>query len=116
MFIVPIFQNISSKFTMQVNLENVNYKLRIAWNTREEAWKMNVLDINDNVLISEVKLVSGFPLLRQFEAKSLVNNLKLPQGDFVLVDLENNPQTSVVTYNNLGTRYQLVFFNREELA
>ena len=49
MFIIPIFQNASSKFIQQVTLNNEVFKIRFFWNTRDESWYMSILDIDDVV-------------------------------------------------------------------
>ena len=110
MFLVPIFQNVSSKFIMQVELDGESFRLRFYWNSREEKWYMDILNIDDEAILTNVAMVIEYLLLTQYK-----HIADLPKGNFILLDLESNPSTGGVTFDNLGRRYQLVFFSNKEI-
>jgi hypothetical protein len=109
MLIIPTFQQTSSKYNLDIELTGKLYNLGFSWNTREEAWYM-CISLEDTILISGIKLVPNYLLLYQYE--SLPN---LPEGDFFIVDNDQDLDSSDITYDNFGIRYQLVFLTTEEL-
>lgn len=110
MFVVPTFQNRSSKYTIEVELNSEVFRLRFIWNSREQSWYMDILDQDDIEILTGIKLVINYELLLQYEAYD-----NLPKGEFILWDLEKNPKTGGVTFDNFGRRYQLIFFTDEEI-
>lgn len=110
MYIVPTFQNTSADYVIEAELNNQVFRLQFTWNQRESVWYMHILDIDDNPVLLGVKLVPSYLMLQQYRAYA-----DLPQGDFLLMDLEDSPETGLVTFDNFGKRYQLIFFSDEEL-
>lgn len=110
MVIIPIFQNISARFIFDIELAGELFRLEFAWNAREESWYMNIQDQNENYILAGIKMVIKYKLLEQYRAYT-----NLPDGDFILWDLEQNSQNGGVTFENLGKRYQLLFFSQEEI-
>ncbi len=111
MFVVPVFQNQSSRYIIEVELSLEIFRLGFAWNAREQAWYMDILDPDDNEILTNIKMVINYSLLDQYIALAT-----LPKGKFMLWDLEKNPITGGVTFDNFGRRYQLIFFTDEELG
>lgn len=110
MIIIPIFQNISARFVFDIELANELFRLEFSWNAREKSWYMNIQDQNENNILTGIKMVIKYKLLEQYRAYA-----DLPDGDFILWDLEQNPITGGVTFEKLGKRYQLLFFSQEEI-
>lgn len=110
-YIVPTFQTTSARYILEAELATEVFRLRFTWNQRESSWYMDILDIDDNNIMLGVKLVANYQLLLQYKAMA-----ELPKGDFIMMDLESSPQTGPVTFDNYGTRYQLIFFSNEELG
>lgn len=109
-FIVPTFQSTSASYTIEANLNNEAFKLNFTWNQRESSWYMDILDIDENHILSGIKLVSSYLLIRQYNA---IPNL--PKGDFYIVDLNDDPDTGNVSFDEFGKRFQLIFYTEEEL-
>lgn len=109
MVVLPIYQGRSSRFEYDIELNKEIWHLRFSWNAREEAWYMDIQTQDQVNIVTGIKLVINYPLLGQYIAYDL------PVGDFILWDLEQSPSTGGVTFNNLGRRYQLIFFTDEEL-
>lgn len=110
MFVVPTFQNTSSKYTIEAELNNEVFLLKFAWNTRASDWYMSIYNDNGDLVLTDVKMVINYQLLRQYKAIE-----GIPKGDFILHDLEKDDVNSGVTFDNFGIRYQLVFFTNEEI-
>ena len=110
MFVLPTFQNNSSKYTIEVELNNEVFRLRFQWNVRAGDWYMDILDSDDNPILLNIKLVINYSLLDQYRYMTT-----LPKGEFILWDLEQNPSTGGLGFDNFGKRYQLLFFTDEEI-
>lgn len=67
-------------YSLQATLDLVTYTLEFAFNSRGGYWVMNVNDINDNPILSGVKLMVRRNLTAPY------HTLALPPGDFVVVD------------------------------
>jgi hypothetical protein len=107
---IPIFQNVSSRFTQRILLDEKYYQIYISWNAREESFYMNLIDdeTQENIILG-LKLVPSYFLLQQY------STIKNPPGYFILIDIQDKPQTSLVTFDNLGTRYYLVYITESEI-
>lgn len=110
MVIMPVFQDRSSRYEFDIELAGEVWHLKFSWNAREEAWYMDIQTQNQVDIISGIKMVINYPLLNQYIAYNL------PEGNFILWDLEQNPSTGGVTFDNFGKRYQLIFLSNEELT
>lgn len=109
MFIVPSFQNISSKYIFTANLNNEIFRLQFHWNSREEIWYMSILDSNEILILSGVKLVPNYDIIDRYRYLP-----GMPKGRFVLSRLPGNPDTRV-TFENFGVSFILIFFTDEEV-
>lgn len=67
-------------FTEEVTLEGLPYRFTFYWNTREEAWFMDISDREENLIIAGIKLVISHPVKQQYV------EAELPPGDFIVVD------------------------------
>lgn len=110
MFAISTFQNKSSRYIMEVELNGEVFRLQFYWNAREEFWYMNILQSDDTRIVDGIKITPAYFLATQFEATP-----NMPSGDFLLADIESNPITGGVTFDNFGTRYILIFYTQEEL-
>ncbi|MFX0205158.1 MAG: phage baseplate plug protein [Candidatus Hodarchaeota archaeon] len=111
MFIVPTYQDKTSRYVMQVSLSGDVFRLYFDWNSREQAWFMDIRDKDDNNILTNLKMVINYRILYQYQHLD-----GLPAGDFVVLDREANPVTGGITYDNFGIRYPLVFFSNTELT
>ncbi len=109
MVIIPTFQEVSSTFTQTIKLDDVMYKLKIQYNARSESFMLSIYASEETLLIAGLKLVSNYVLDYQY---NYLNTL--PPGAFILVDLEYD-STGVVSFENFGVRYQLIYLTREEV-
>lgn len=68
--ILPV-RNDAPKQLMTVRLDDRSYRLRIRYIPRALGWYMNISTIDDEALISGVRLVSIYDLLGRYQNKSL---------------------------------------------
>jgi hypothetical protein len=66
---------------MSVVLDGVSYRLRVYYNYRQHIWIMDLLTNAGNDILSGVKLVPDFPLIRRYESAE-----RRPPGEFYAVD------------------------------
>jgi len=111
MVIIPTFQNRTARYSIEIELAGELFNLFFYWNSREESWYMNIRDSEEAVILAGVKLVPVYKLLQQYRAKE-----GLPEGDFILWDLNQDPTDDNVTFDNFGKRYQLIFLSDLEIS
>lgn len=111
MIVLPVYNSTSSKWTYNIELGDTVFQLSYSWNSRESSWYLDVDTVDGINLIRGIKLLPSFNLLRQYPWVT-----RALKGIFYLLDNENKPTTSGVTYDNLGKRYQLVFATFSELG
>lgn len=78
--IVPIRKDKPAQ-TFRAKLGDVTVRFHVFYVRRRGAWYFHMDDAQGNRLLSGVKLVSTFPLLRQYQANS-----SLPPGVLMLMD------------------------------
>ena len=101
MIIIPLSQNYSSLFDIELNLEI--YDFRILYNSRFKNWSFDILK-NDIEIISGVSMVLGSDIIAQF-------NLGL--DSLFMVDLD---QTNIdASAFDIGSRVVLVKATQEEI-
>jgi len=93
---VPI--NEESFYQVQVFLDEEKYNLRFHWNKRNETWKMDVFDTENNpILYGLACLVGNTGMVRRFAIPGL-----LPYGEIMTLDV--NGLGHDPTYENFGDR------------
>lgn len=110
MIVFPVFQNRSARYTFDIELANRVFHFIFSWNSREESWYMDIQDGEEVPIIHGIKLVPNYRLLKQYKAYNT-----LPDGELILWDLEQDSVNSGVTFDNFGSRYQLLFFTSAEI-
>ncbi len=105
---IPVFQSISSKFKQNLVLADLLIELEIHWNSRSNAFYMDIIDTENDDILTGVKLVPNWLLIRQFRA--YLPNLN---GDFIVTKVDDTAGNRV-TYDNLGTGYILYFLTLDE--
>jgi hypothetical protein len=106
--IIQIFQDVSSDHTQVIELDTVTITLRLKYNVRNASWFYSFTTENNE--ISDIKLVSNFPMLRQH--KAIASDIP---GDFFVIKTNDNAGDEI-TYDNLGTDYQLIYATADEVV
>ena len=102
--IYPVFKDTSARWDMDVEFDKVPYKLHVWWNSREDAWYVDLLDPSSNVLAGNMKLVPGVALLPWSWAYP-----QLPQGMLFVYDIANTPDEGRVDWDSFGSRYFIAY-------
>jgi len=105
---IPIYSSASSDFTQNIELDQLIVTIRIIWNTRCDDWFISVETSNGNK-IDFIRLVFNFPILNQY--KYLFPDI---DGNF-FVQLYNNINTDIITYDNLGVDLALYYYTASEV-
>jgi hypothetical protein len=92
--------NIPQAFSISLN--NVTYNLSLRWNEKQ-GWILDIADIDENSLISNIPLTTGRDLLEPYAYLGFGGKL------YVF----NQSNTDVPTYDNLGTDTNLYFVTKE---
>ncbi|OQY32023.1 MAG: hypothetical protein B6241_12415 [Spirochaetaceae bacterium 4572_59] len=103
---IPVFPEIASGFIQKIELGGIFYSLRIRWNTRSESWFLHVFDADGNPLITGKRLVPNYPLTEIHSDRF--------KGELIVLDKQNDLTDAVMTYENLGKRFFLVYLSEEE--
>ena len=102
---IPLYSEDRSRWQVKVDLSGRRYTLRVAYNTRQEAWMMSISDTSGNLLVAGLRLIPGVKMLEKYRASSPL----LPPGELVLIDTQGKADTAVVTRDNLASRYALTY-------
>lgn len=111
--VIPFRPSISP-YAFDVAIGDALYTIDVHWNAREEAWYFDVSDLSDIVrglypIVKGVKIVLGTYLGRRAQHPLFQDGVMLcrvPQGDDV----------SEPRYDDMGTRVQVWYYTRAELA
>lgn len=96
-------------YSQRCRLDGRDYTLRFAWNQREGRWYLTLLDAEDNLLVSGVKIVSNWPLLRYYQYDPDV-----PPGELMAQDATGDNSPPGFDEMGIGNRVELVYFAQVE--
>jgi len=108
---IRVFTTLSTRWVETVNLDGVNYRLRVWFNSRESTWYIDIFDQNEVTIVGGIKLVPSVFLLTKY--RSVTN---LPAGNLFLFDSDQNDQSAVLGLTDLGVRFTLLYFSAAEIA
>ncbi len=89
-------------FTFRTTLNEVEYLFRFDWNGREGRWYFSLGDINEDWIVTGIKVVCNWPLLRR------VSDKRKPPGDIMATDYTNTGEPP--DFTSLGRRVKLLYF------
>lgn len=69
-------------YSQRTRLDGRDYILRFAWNQREERWYLTIADEDDQVILSNIKLLTQWPLLRYH-----LHDPRVPPGELIVQTL-----------------------------
>jgi hypothetical protein len=94
-------------YDLGITLDGVAYLLELRWNTREEAWYLDLRLEDGTDVVTGLKVVVSFPLGRRSQ------HPKCPPGILLAVDTSGGQKDPGIA--DLGDRVQLLYFERAEL-
>lgn len=95
-------------YRMKVDLEGETYTLDFQFNSREGAWYFDLLDDDEVVIRSGIKVVTGFPLLR------LIHDSRRPAGEMLAEDSSGTDAEAGL--KDLGGDVLLVYAEAADVA
>jgi hypothetical protein len=84
------------------SLLNVTYTLRTRWSNLSNCWMLDISDVDNNLLIGSIPLVTGADLLEQYQYLEI--------GGGLIIQNTSGPPDTVPGYSSLGVTSQLLFF------
>ncbi len=87
--------------TQRVELDGVQYTLRVRWSQRGACWHFDLGDLDGDPILSGVRMVTGFPLLYRFR------HLAVPPGELFFFDRRD--MAGSPTLEEMGDRYRLYY-------
>lgn len=102
---LPSYPEVSSDYDYDIELDGKIVNLRFTWNVRSEFWHF-LLTI-DSVQYGRFKVTNDFPLLG-----AAANSIPFSGNFFVFKD--DASATAEITYDNLGTVYNLYYLTAAE--
>jgi len=87
-----------------------NYDLEFKYNTRESSWYLSISNNDNELLLSSLKLLPGFNIIKKYAYK---RENKLFENPLVLINL-NTTETRPIALNNMGIDYQLFILEEGE--
>jgi hypothetical protein len=100
-------QNITPRFSQEVELSGVTYALQFEWNDRDQSWAFGVSDVDGVVLAQGLPVRVGFPLLARIRVAGL------PPGSIEAIDTSGRGIEA--GFADLGARVVLVYSTPDEL-
>jgi hypothetical protein len=94
-------------YTQRITLDGVEYVFKFDWNDRESRWYFGLFAIDETPIVTGIKVVANWPLLRRFTAE------KVPPGVLVAVDLSPERGESP-TFTELGFRVRLLYYPKND--
>lgn len=102
---IPLLNSTTDQ-TLDLTISNNPYTLRVLWNDRFEYFSLSILDLNQEPILTNVKMVKNYPLIGQFK------NTRLPRGEFYFID-ERQRLGDRPGYDDLGVNYNLYYVEPE---
>lgn len=106
MIIIPFAE--FPAFTEEIELDNIPYRFTLNWNTRGEYWSLSIADRDLIKLISGVKLVMDYELLRRYPARST------PPGELYVIDPSG--QLDKVGRDDFQDKASVIYMTEDEVA
>lgn len=106
--IVLPFDSADPHYTVIVQLEGVRYLFALDWNDREGAWYLGISTEEEEALLSGVRCVSDWPLLRKNTSS------QVPPGDIVFLDSEGAGADA--GRDDLGDRVVPLYYPAADIA
>lgn len=97
----------SPNYRLSTTLDGQSVIFDLRWNSREEAWFLNLLDNDETPIVEGIKVILGMFLGRRTTSERM-----LP-GRLVVEDLSG--QNLDATIDDLGTRVIIYYFTEAEL-
>jgi hypothetical protein len=92
---------------INITLDEEIFRLRFLYNENSDCWTMDIKDVNGNLLLSNIRLVPNFPLIKQYV------NIGLPKGDFIC---NGDIDTQYITKDSFAkNKFKMLYITEAEI-
>ena len=102
------FDSTDPHYTVTVPLEGARYVFCLDWNAREEAWYLSINDLENEPILSGLRIVADWTPLRRFH---YLDNI--PPGEILILDTSGEGMDP--GRNDLGDRVLVLYFAEADL-
>lgn len=108
MVVIPFSNSQYPSFVQEISLEEKVYKFRFYWNDRFDYWSMAILNFEDTIVLSGIKLVLNYELIQRYRHRDI------PQGQLYVID----PSDTLVRIGreDLDNTVNLIYVEVEDFA
>lgn len=103
-FIIPTPDSTEPRRRQRTEIEGREYVFVFDWNAREAKWSLSLYDQDESAIVTGIKLVIDFPLIRT------VSDSRAPSGD-LFVTSDGNEDPTLDTLKD----FVLVYITQEEI-
>lgn len=96
-------------YDISIDLDDVTYVLEFSWNPIGLFWAMTIRDRDENILISERRIVVGELLLSRFR------DIRLPAGEMMAIDTTGADIDPGVTELGEDARVALLYMDAADM-
>ena len=90
-------------YTQVTDLDGINYILSFAYNQRENCWYLSIADIQSSNIVTGIKVVSNWKLLRRG------SDTRLPPGELVARSYTQDDSPPGLSDFGPGKRVELIY-------
>lgn len=105
---IPSFQNISSIFSEEINLNDQVVQIDIAYNTRTDFFHLSQFTDSEGNFLNGIKITPNHLILEPHKA------LMDFEGDLIVLKFDEDAG-DVITYDNLNNGYSLIYLTPDEV-
>lgn len=105
---IPFHNNEFPHFFQSVTLDNEIYILNFDWNVRGEFWNMAINNVANEPIVSGIKLVLNYELIRRFGKE------ELPPGYLIAIDVTEKMEK--IGRNDMDDLVFLTYYTEDEVA
>lgn len=102
LFIIPVSDTLKN-YEFEISLDGVSFRLRLKFNSRSQAWFMDLFDADEVRLRSGIRLVSDWFPLRLFQGEGR------PEGDMITIAIDGFSNIAVPNEDQLGVEVLLAY-------
>jgi hypothetical protein len=95
-------------FSEEIIIDNIPLRFSFNWNDRGEYWTLEILDANNIIIASGIKIVLEYPLIEYYPA------FNIPRGEFLAIDPSGTIQR-ISQDDFADDKIELLYFTADEL-
>lgn len=97
-----------SHYFVQTNIiDNQAYQFEFSFNSRDERWRLSVLNMKDNYLIRNIKILPFVGMVKRYKIENLF------AGE--IVGFNNKNIFEYPSFENLGNEFKIYYFSTEAI-